>query len=81
MRTITVEVPEDLVYAVESRGGHLPGLVERAMRQWIPSHDDWVALMDALHSVEPAITQEEIDEEIALWKAEKAEARERANRS
>ena len=36
---------------------------------------------DALHSIEPSITQEEIDEEIAQWKAEKAEARDRANRS
>ena len=80
MRTITVEVPEELAVAVEARGGHIPGLVERALSEWIPDHNDWAGVWERLHDVEPVITAQEIEEEVALWKRERAEARERANR-
>lgn len=81
MRTITIEVPEELVCAVEARGGHLAGLMEQALRKWIPAHDRFLDILAQIDSLDPPFTQDEIDEELATWKAEKAEARERANRS
>ncbi len=79
-RVVAIELPEDLLAAAEARGIHLANVFARAVSERIASYDEFRQMIDALHAVQPPITQEEIDVEIAAWKAEKAAKRERADR-
>ncbi len=79
-RAVTIELPEDLLVAAEARGIHLANVFARALKDRIEMCDAGARMSAALLELEPPITRDEIDDEIAAWKVERARERERADR-
>jgi hypothetical protein len=77
MTNITLPLPDDLAKQAESAGLLLPDAIESLLRDAIRKRhvDQLFATMGKLAALEPVLTDEEIDAEIASARAERARRR------
>ncbi|MCC6667179.1 MAG: hypothetical protein IT375_25760 [Polyangiaceae bacterium] len=77
MTNITVSLPDDLAQAAKSAGLLKPEAIESLLREAMRKRqvDQLFATMDRLTALEPKLTEEEIDAEIAAARAERARRR------
>jgi hypothetical protein len=77
MVSVTVQLPEDLAQAAKSAGLLKPESLEALLREAMKKRqvDKLFATMDKLAALEPKLTEEEIDAEIAAARAERARRR------
>jgi hypothetical protein len=74
MTTITVSLPDDLARQAQSAGLLRSEAIEQLLREAMRKGqvDRLFATMDQLAALEPKLTEEEIDAEIAAARAERA---------
>ena len=77
MTDVTVTLPDDLAKAAQSAGLLNPAAIESLLREAMKKRqvDKLFATMDRLAALEPKLTEEEIDAEIAAARAERARRR------
>lgn len=80
MVAVTINLPEELASEAQRRGILSEATIVRMIEAEIEAQrqaaiDDLFAAMKRLHELEPKITPEEIDAEIAAYRAEEAEKR------
>jgi lipoate-protein ligase A len=77
--TLTLTLPEDIAADAESSGLLRVENVERLITEEVARQrriDEFFDVIRELHTIEPQITQEEIDEEIRLYREEKRQRKE-----
>jgi hypothetical protein len=77
MTNITVSLPDELAQQAQSAGLLRPDAIERLLREAMKKRqvDQLFATMDKLAQVKPALTEAEIDAEIAAARADRARRR------
>jgi hypothetical protein len=77
MTNITVSLPDDLALQAQAAGLLRPAALEALLREAMKRRDidNLFASIDKLNSLEPALTEGEIDAEIAAARAERARRR------
>ncbi len=77
MANITVSLPDELAQQAQSAGLLRPDAIERLLREAMKKRqvDQLFTTMDKLAQVEPALTEAEIDAEIAAARADRAHRR------
>ena len=77
MTNITVSLPDELAQQAQSAGLLRPGAIERLLREAMKKRqvDQLFTTMDKLAQVEPALTEAQIDAEIAAARADRARRR------
>ena len=77
MTNITVSLPDDLAQQAQAAGLLRPAALETLLREAMKRRDidQLFASIDKLNALEPALTEEEIDAEIAAARAERARRR------
>jgi hypothetical protein len=72
--TLILDLPEDIAEKAESSGVLKTKNVERLIAQEVERRaraDEYIRILDELRALQPPLTQEEIDEEIRLYREEK----------
>ena len=77
MTNITVSLPDDLAQQAQAAGLLRPAALETLLREAMKRRDidQLFTSIDKLNTIEPALTAEEIDAEIAAARAERARRR------
>jgi hypothetical protein len=77
MTNITVSLPDELAQQAQSAGLLRPDAIERLLREAIKKRqvDQLFTTMDKLAALQPALTEAEIDAEIAAARADRARRR------
>ena len=77
MTNITVSLPDDLAQQAQAAGLLRPAALETLLREAMKRRDigELFASIEKLNALEPALTEEEIDAEIAAARAERARRR------
>jgi hypothetical protein len=77
MTNITVSLPDELAQQAQSAGLLRPDAIERLLREAMKKRqvDQLFTTMDKLAALEPALTEAEIDAEIAAARADRARRR------
>ena len=77
MTNITLSLPDDLAQQAKSAGLLRPEAIEALLREAMRKRqvDQLFTTMDRLGKVKPALTEEEIDTEIAAARADRARRR------
>jgi hypothetical protein len=77
MTNVTVSLPDELAQQAQSAGLLRPEAIERLLREAVKKReiDQLFASMDKLAQVTPALTEAEIDAEIAAARADRARRR------
>ena len=77
MTNITVSLPDELAQQAQSAGLLRPDAIERLLREAMKKRqvDQLFTTMDQLAALEPALTEAEIDAEIAAARAHRARRR------
>jgi hypothetical protein len=77
MTNITVSLPDELAQQAQSAGLLRPDAIERLLREAMKKRqvDQLFTTMDKLAQVKPALTEAEIDAEIAAARADRARRR------
>jgi hypothetical protein len=77
MTTITVSLPDELAQQAQSAGLLRPDAIERLLREAMKKRqvEQLFTTMDKLAALEPALTEAEIDAEIAAARADRARRR------
>jgi hypothetical protein len=77
MTNITVSLPDELAQQAQSAGLLRPGAIERLLREAMKKRqvDQLFTTMDKLAALEPALTEAQIDAEIAAARADRARRR------
>ncbi len=77
MTNITVSLPDELVQQAQSAGLLRPDAIERLLREAMKKRqvEQLFTTMDKLAEVKPALTEAEIDAEIAAARADRARRR------
>lgn len=74
MTNITVSLPDELAQQAQSAGLLRPDAIERLLREAMKKRqvDQLFTTMDKLAALQPALTEAEIDAEIAAARADRA---------
>jgi hypothetical protein len=77
MTNITVSLPDDLAQQAQAAGLLRPDAIETLLREAMKRRDigELFASIDKLNALEPALTEAEIDAEMAAARAERARSR------
>jgi hypothetical protein len=77
MTNITVSLPDELAQQAQSAGLLRPDAIERLLREAMKKRqvEQLFTTMDKLAALEPALTEAEIDAEIAAARADRARRR------
>jgi hypothetical protein len=77
MTNITVSLPDELAQQAQSAGLLRPDAIERLLREAMKKRqvDQLFTTMDKLAALQPALTEAEIDAEIAAARADRARRR------
>jgi hypothetical protein len=77
MTTVTVRLPDDLAQQAKAAGLLRDEVIETLLREAMKKRnvDRLFATMDKLAALEPKLTEEEIDAEVAAARAERARRR------
>ncbi len=77
MTNITVSLPDDLAQQAQAAGLLRPAAIETLLREAMKRRDidELFASIDKLNALEPALTEAEIDAEMAAARAERARSR------
>ena len=77
MTNITVSLPDELAQQAQSAGLLRPDAIERLLREAMKKRqvDQLFTTMDKLAALQPALTDAEIDAEIAAARADRARRR------
>lgn len=77
MTNITVSLPDDLAQQAQAAGLLRPAALETLLREAMKRRDigELFASIEKLNALEPALTEVEIDAEIAAARAERARRR------
>jgi hypothetical protein len=77
MTDITVSLPDELAQQAQSAGLLRPDAIERLLREAMKKRqvDQLFTTMDKLAALQPALTEAEIDAEIAAARADRARRR------
>lgn len=77
MTNITVSLPDDLAQQAQAAGLLRPAALETLLREAMKRRDidQLFASIEKLNALEPALTEDEIDAEIAAARAERARRR------
>jgi hypothetical protein len=77
MTNITVSLPDDLAQQAQAAGLLRPAALETLLREAMKRRDigELFASIEKLNALEPALTEQEIDAEIAAARAERARRR------
>jgi len=77
MTNITVSLPDELAQQAQSAGLLRPDAIERLLREAMKKRqvDQLFTTMDKLAALEPALTEAEIEAEIAAARADRARRR------
>ena len=74
-RAVAVGLPEGLLTDIGRTGINISTLASRTVARWLATIDRWTQLRAELQKIEPPFTEEEIEAELAAWRAEKAARR------
>ena len=77
MTNITVSLPDDLAQQAQAAGLLRPAAIETLLREAMKRRDidELFTSIDKLNALEPALTEAEIDAEMAAARAERARSR------
>jgi hypothetical protein len=77
MTNVTISLPDDLAQQAKSAGLLQPEAIESLLREAMRKHqvDHLFSTMGKLAALEPGMTEEEIESEIAAARAERARRR------
>jgi len=77
MTNIAVSLPDDLAQQAQAAGLLRPAAIETLLREAMKRRDigELFASIDKLNALEPALTEAEIDAEMAAARAERARSR------
>jgi hypothetical protein len=77
MTNITVSLPDDLAQQAQAAGLLRPDAIETLLREAMKRRDigELFASIDKLNALEPALTEAEIDAEMAAARAERERSR------
>jgi hypothetical protein len=77
MTNVTVSLPDELAQQAQSAGLLRPDAIERLLREAMKKRqvDQLFTTMDKLAALQPALTEAEIDAEIAAARADRARRR------
>ncbi len=77
MTNITISLPDDLAQQAQAAGLLRPAALETLLREAMKRRDidQLFASIEKLNALEPALTEQEIDAEIAAARAERARRR------
>ncbi len=76
--TLTLDLPEEIAEKAETTGILKTKNIEKMIAQEVERRtraDEFIRILDELRALKPPLTQEEIDEEIRLYREEKRQRR------
>lgn len=77
MTTVQINLPDQLAQEAQRAGLLTPATLERILREYLKTRktDELFAAMDRMAAEEPAMTPEEVSEELHAMRAERRQSR------